>query len=127
MFPFRQCCAVYICSTRTERRCNILLRLCKSKPRRSNPFPNEHGHPFARGHDLIHAEGSKDIQEATGRLRSLQERVAPRVRELREMDEWRRFANAQQQEQLIAMAEDFPDDQDGEYDLRVRLRAQVAE
>ncbi|HVJ17119.1 MAG TPA: hypothetical protein VM686_16875 [Polyangiaceae bacterium] len=25
------------------------------------------------------------------------------------------------------MAEDFPDDQDGEYDLRVRLRAQVAE
>jgi hypothetical protein len=25
------------------------------------------------------------------------------------------------------MAEDFPDDQDGEYDLRVRLRAQVLE
>ena len=38
-------------------------------------------------------------------LRTLQEQVAPRVRELREMDEWRRFANAQRQEQLIAMAE----------------------
>ena len=39
------------------------------------------------------------------RLRKLQEQVAPRVRELREMDDWRRFANAQRQEQLIAMAE----------------------
>ena len=39
------------------------------------------------------------------RLRALQEKVAPRVRELREMDDWRRFANAQRQEQLIAMAE----------------------
>ena len=38
-------------------------------------------------------------------LRKLQEQVAPRVRELREMDDWRRFANAQRQEQLIAMAE----------------------
>ena len=38
-------------------------------------------------------------------LRALQEKVAPRVRELRDMDEWRRFANAQRQEQLIAMAE----------------------
>ena len=31
--------------------------------------------------------------------------VAPRVRELRELDDWRRFANAQRQEQLIGMAE----------------------
>ncbi len=38
-------------------------------------------------------------------MRKLQEQVAPRVHELREMDEWRRFANAQQQEKLIAMAE----------------------
>jgi hypothetical protein len=52
-----------------------------------------------------HADSSKDIQDASARLRSLLEKVAPRVRELREMDEWRRFANAQQQEQLIAMAE----------------------
>ena len=51
------------------------------------------------------SESSKDLQDATARLRSLQETIAPRVRELREMDEWRRFANAQQQEQLIAMAE----------------------
>ncbi len=51
------------------------------------------------------AEGHKDIQEAAGKLRQIQEKVAPRVKDLREMDEWRRFANAQQQEQLIAMAE----------------------
>ena len=46
-----------------------------------------------------------ELDEARVRLRELQEKVAPRVRELREMDEWRRFANAQRQEQLIAMAE----------------------
>jgi hypothetical protein len=43
--------------------------------------------------------------DAFAELRRLQEKIAPRVRELREMDEWRRFANAQQQEKLIAMAE----------------------
>ena len=48
---------------------------------------------------------TRDIDEAMARVRDLQEKVAPRVRELREMDEWRRFANAQRQEQLIAMAE----------------------
>jgi hypothetical protein len=47
----------------------------------------------------------KDLDETIARLKSLQEQVAPRVRELREMDDWRRFANAQRQEQLIAMAE----------------------
>jgi hypothetical protein len=47
----------------------------------------------------------KEVQEAMAALRTLQEQVAPRVRELREMDDWRRFANAQRQEQLIAMAE----------------------
>jgi Domain of Unknown Function (DUF349) len=51
------------------------------------------------------AEPGRDVDEATGALRGLQEQVAPRVRELREMDDWRRFANAQRQEQLIAMAE----------------------
>jgi hypothetical protein len=50
-------------------------------------------------------ESSRDIDDAARRLRELQEQVAPRVRELREMDDWRRFANAQRQEQLIAMAE----------------------
>jgi hypothetical protein len=48
---------------------------------------------------------AKDIDDAAARLRTLQEAVAPRVRDLRDMDEWRRFANAQQQEKLIAMAE----------------------
>lgn len=58
------------------------------------------------GLDVIgKVESSRDIDEAAKRLRELQEQVAPRVRELREMDDWRRFANAQRQEQLIAMAE----------------------
>ena len=48
---------------------------------------------------------SREVQDAAEALRKLQEQVAPRVRELREMDDWRRFANAQRQEQLIAMAE----------------------
>jgi hypothetical protein len=51
------------------------------------------------------ADGTREITDAAGRLRTLQGQIAPRVRELREMDEWRRFANAQRQEQLIAMAE----------------------
>jgi hypothetical protein len=51
------------------------------------------------------APASREIDEAIAELKTLQEQVAPRVRELREMDEWRRFANAQRQEQLIAMAE----------------------
>lgn len=58
------------------------------------------------GLDLANkAENAREIQEAVEGLRKLQEQVAPRVRELREMDDWRRFANAQRQEQLIAMAE----------------------
>ena len=51
------------------------------------------------------ADNAREIQDAVDALRKLQEQVAPRVRELREMDDWRRFANAQRQEQLIAMAE----------------------
>ena len=50
-------------------------------------------------------DAPKEATEALGILRKAQEHVAPRVKELRDMDEWRRFANAQQQEQLIAMAE----------------------
>jgi hypothetical protein len=52
-----------------------------------------------------HAGSSGDLDKAVAALRTLQEAVAPRVRELRELDEWRRFANAQRQEQLIGMAE----------------------
>src|SRR5690606_18449257 len=48
---------------------------------------------------------STPLDEAAAELRDLQAKVAPRVHELREMDEWRRFANAQRQEQLITMAE----------------------
>ena len=51
------------------------------------------------------ADNAREIQDAATALRKLQEQIAPRVRELREMDDWRRFANAQRQEQLIAMAE----------------------
>ncbi len=52
-----------------------------------------------------HAGSSGDLDKSAAALRTLQEAVAPRVRELRELDEWRRFANAQRQEQLIGMAE----------------------
>ena len=48
-----------------------------------------------------HAELARTAAE----LHAWQEKVAPRVRELREMDDWRKFANAQRQEQLISMAE----------------------
>src|SRR5262249_20215432 len=54
---------------------------------------------------ISRVDTTREIDEAAGKLRALQEKVAPRVRELREMDDWRRFANAQRQEQLIAMAE----------------------
>jgi hypothetical protein len=42
---------------------------------------------------------------AVARLRGLLEKVGPKVRELRELDDWRRFANAQVQEDLIRKAE----------------------
>ena len=51
------------------------------------------------------SDATREVREAFMALRAQQEIVAPRVKELRDMDEWRRFANAQQQEQLIAMAE----------------------
>jgi hypothetical protein len=72
---------------------------------------------------------NREIEEAIAQLRDLQQQVAPRVRELREMDEWRRFANAQRQEQLIAMAEAIvasltADEQAGkESDLAATARA----
>jgi hypothetical protein len=72
---------------------------------------------------------NRDIEDAIAQLRDLQQQVAPRVRELREMDEWRRFANAQRQEQLIAMAEAIvaslkADEQAGkESDLAATARA----
>jgi hypothetical protein len=50
-------------------------------------------------------ETTKEIGEARATLRTLQGQIARRVKELRDLDEWRRFANLQQQEELIAMAE----------------------
>lgn len=50
-------------------------------------------------------ETTKEIGEALAALRTLQDPIAHRVKELRDLDEWRRFANVQQQEELIAMAE----------------------
>jgi hypothetical protein len=55
--------------------------------------------------EAAHGESSRELNEAVAALRVQQEAVAPKIKELRDMDEWRRFANAQQQEQLIAMAE----------------------
>ena len=55
--------------------------------------------------ELTAAEATAEMARVAGELRTWQEKIAPRVRELREMDEWRKFANAQRQEQLISMAE----------------------
>ena len=50
-------------------------------------------------------EATKELRDAMAAVRALHEQVAPRVQELRDMDEWRRFANAHRQEELIAMGE----------------------
>jgi hypothetical protein len=55
--------------------------------------------------EIGRGETTKEAGEAVAALRTLQEKIARRVNELRDMDEWRRFANVEQQEELIAMAE----------------------
>ncbi len=50
-------------------------------------------------------ETTKEIGAALAALRTLQDQIAHRVKELRDLDEWRRFANVQPQEELIAAAE----------------------
>jgi hypothetical protein len=47
----------------------------------------------------------KDQQALVERLRQAQAAIAPKLHELREMDEWKRFANAAVQEELIARTE----------------------
>jgi hypothetical protein len=47
----------------------------------------------------------RDQAALVDRLRQAQTAIAPRLHELREMDEWKRFANAAVQEELIAKAE----------------------
>lgn len=54
---------------------------------------------------IAKAADRRDLGPIAAELTALQEKLAPRVRDLRELEEWRRFANAQRQEQLIAMAE----------------------
>ncbi len=44
-------------------------------------------------------------RELVDRLKAAQSAIAPRLHELREMDEWKRFANAAVQEELIAKTE----------------------
>jgi hypothetical protein len=51
-------------------------------------------------------EGNREAQQAlVERLRAAAALVAPKLHDLREMDEWKRFANAAVQEELIAKAE----------------------
>ena len=51
------------------------------------------------------ARPERDQQALVERLRAAQSAIAPKVHELREMDEWKRFANAAVQEELIAKTE----------------------
>lgn len=50
-------------------------------------------------------EATKELGDALASLRTSQEPIALRVKELRELEDWRRFGNAARQEELIAMAE----------------------
>jgi hypothetical protein len=55
--------------------------------------------------DEASAIDRKDFKDASETLNGWLEKVAPRVRDLREMDDWRRFANQQAQDRLILEAE----------------------
>ncbi len=48
---------------------------------------------------------TRETEKNLADLRTLQDRIKNRVKELRDLDTWRRFANGEQQERLIAMAE----------------------
>ncbi|HXC51490.1 MAG TPA: DUF349 domain-containing protein [Candidatus Limnocylindrales bacterium] len=50
-------------------------------------------------------ETTRETEKTLADLRRLQDRIKNRVKELRDLDTWRRFANGEQQERLIAMAE----------------------
>lgn len=50
-------------------------------------------------------ETTKEIGNALAALRAFQEPIARRVKELRDLDEWRRFGNVQRQEELTLAAE----------------------
>ncbi|MEO8077854.1 MAG: DUF349 domain-containing protein, partial [Acidobacteriota bacterium] len=55
--------------------------------------------------DALAALAERDQQALAERVRAAQAVVAPKAHELREMDEWKRFANAAVQEELIARTE----------------------
>lgn len=48
---------------------------------------------------------TKELGAALATLRALQDPIARRVKELRDLEDWRRFGNAQRQEELIVTAE----------------------
>ncbi len=50
-------------------------------------------------------ESPDEDRDLADRLKAAQSAIAPRIHELREMDEWKRFANAAVQEELIAKTE----------------------
>jgi hypothetical protein len=50
-------------------------------------------------------ETTREIDSALEALRAFQEPLTQRVKELRDLDQWRRFGNAQRQEEIIAAAE----------------------
>src|SRR5204863_3474779 len=56
----------------------------------------------------------RDAEELTRRLKAAQAALTPRVKELREADDWRRFANVGVQEQLCARMEALQNEGDPE-------------
>jgi len=71
---------------------------------------------------------TREAAQIGDRLRAVQARLVPRLRELRELDDWKRFANASAQEELIAQVEALRTEADLEKaanalrDLHVRWR-----
>ncbi|HEY5616907.1 MAG TPA: DUF349 domain-containing protein [Vicinamibacterales bacterium] len=63
----------------------------------------------------------KDWQELHARLETARAKLAPKVQELREADEWQRWANLQVQEELCGQMEALKDEQDAEAAAR-RMR-----
>jgi hypothetical protein len=55
--------------------------------------------------DALAALPERDRHTLAERVKAAQAAIAPRLHELREMDEWKRFANAAVQEELIAKTE----------------------
>jgi hypothetical protein len=64
----------------------------------------------------------KDWQDIQARLETARAKLTPKVQELREADEWQRWANLQVQEELCGQMEALKDEQDAEAAAR-RMRA----